>query len=343
MAAQPRRICMVSRIQGVAGPAGFQRRFATVLATRGIEVSYSLADEPYAAVLVIGGTRQLWGLWKAKRRGIPIYQRLNGMNWIHRVRRTGLRHFLRAEINNFLLRVIRNRLADGIIYQSEFSLQWWQREFGPAPVAEQVVHNAVPLEAYHPGAAERPQEVCRILIVEGNLGGGYEFGLGAAVGMSEFLQEKYDLQVEVLIAGNAEQSLQQAWDARTDVLLQWLGLVPWEAIPQLDRSAHMLYVADIHPACPNSVIEALACGLPVVAHDTGALSELVDENSGRIVSYGADPWKLEQPDIVALADAAFEIYSNQGKFRASARKRAERMFDVNMMTDGYLAAMDWGA
>ena len=40
------------------------------LAERGIGVSLDLQDKPYGAVLVIGGTRDLSGLWRARRRGI---------------------------------------------------------------------------------------------------------------------------------------------------------------------------------------------------------------------------------------------------------------------------------
>ena len=51
------------------------------------------ADDPSDAILVIAGTRNLLPLWRARRRGVRIVQRLDGINWIHRRRHTGLRHF----------------------------------------------------------------------------------------------------------------------------------------------------------------------------------------------------------------------------------------------------------
>ena len=99
------------------------------------------------------------------------------------------------------------------------------------------------------------------------------------------------------------------------VSLSWAGLLPLDQIPQLDRSSHLLYSSDINPACPNSVIEALACGLPVVAFDTGALPEIVLDGSGLVVPYGGDPWKLASPDIAALAQAAIAVLANQDRYR----------------------------
>jgi glycosyltransferase involved in cell wall biosynthesis len=95
----------------------------------------------------------------------------------------------------------------------------------------------------------------------------------------------------------------------------------------------------LNAACPNSVIEALACGLPVVAFDTGALPELVTGDAGRVVPYGGDPWTLTPPDTPALAQAAAEILIDQHRFRLAARSRAENLFNLEGMVEGYLEVL----
>ncbi len=335
----PKRVCMVTRISGVAGPASFQRRVVDGLVLRGLEVCYGLEQEAYDVVLVIGGTRNLIGLWRARKRGVKVIQRLDGLNWIHRQRRTGFRHFMRAELNNLLLRLIRQRFADRLVYQSQFARDWWEREHGPTVSPASVVHNAVPLDVFTPrGPGERPAGVYRLLMVEGNLAGGYEVGLEWAIELARRVQQALPEKVELQVAGRVPETVQDRWRS-PGVELHWLGLVPPQTIPALDRSAHLLYAADINPACPNAVIEAMACGTPVVAFDTGALAELVGDDGGRLASFGGDPWTLGSPDLEALTRAALEVLADQPRFRAGARKRAEVAFDLEDMVDGYLAAM----
>jgi glycosyltransferase involved in cell wall biosynthesis len=57
------------------------------------------------------------------------------------------------------------------------------------------------------------------------------------------------------------------------------------------------------------------------------------------VPYGADPWKLEMPDIPALADAAEDVLKNQEHFRRCARERAESAFGLDKMVDAYLKVL----
>ncbi|MBN1669091.1 MAG: glycosyltransferase family 4 protein [Anaerolineales bacterium] len=346
-----KRICIVPQVSGVGGMVSFRAKFTAGLLARGIQVSSDLEARDYDAVLVIGGTRQLASLRRARRRGVPVIQRLNGMNWIQRRRRTGWRHFLRAETGNQLLQWIRSRLATGIVYQSEFAWQWWERIFGPAPVPHRVVYNAVDLATYNPQAAaagvptyQRPADHYRLLLVEGSLMGGYESGLETAVALAELLNSQHrpalaGKPVELLVAGRVAETLLQSWAQRTTVPITWAGLVPPEDIPALDRSAHLLYAADINAACPNSVVEALACGLPVLAFATGALPELVTEQAGRVVPYGGDPWRLDPPDVPALARAGVELLTRQAAYRAGARQRAEAALGLDQMVAGYLAAL----
>lgn len=335
-----RRLTFATRIAGVAGPAGFQRRLASGLAARGVEVDYGLETAPGEVVLVIGGTRNLTRLWRARRRGAAVLQRLNGMNWVHRRRRTGVRHFLRAELNNSLLRLIRDRLATVVVYQSRFAQGWWERVYGAAPVRSAVIHNGVPLDEFAPNAGERPaQEPIRLLMVEANLAGGYEVGLEWAAAWAPRVQSVLGARVELAVAGRVPEKARALAEARLPV--RWLGVVEPERIPSLDRSAHVMFSADVMPACPNAVIEALACGLPAVSFDTGALPELVTGDAGRIVPYGGDPWRLETPDLEALARATAEVVRDQTKFRIGARARAEAGLGLDPMVKGYMAAIGW--
>jgi glycosyltransferase involved in cell wall biosynthesis len=318
----------------------FRHKLTAGLRARDIDVTNDLNDTPYDAVLVIGGTRDLPGLWRAKRGGIAIIQRLDGMNWLHKHLKTGLRHYLRAEYGNLILSFIRRRLVTGIVYQSQFSKDWWERVYGPTHVPNRVVYNAVDLDTYSPdGAHQRPTDVYRILLVEGSLQGGYEMGLVSAVQLAQTVASEYDLPIELMVAGKVDDALKAEWDSASRVPIHWAGQVDRDRIPELDRSAHLLYSGDLNAACPNAVIEALACGLPVLAYDTGALPELVSAGAGRIVPYGGDPWQLDPPDIPALAAGAVEIIRDQERRRDGARHRAESDFGLDQMVTGYIDAL----
>ncbi len=338
-----KRVCLVPRLRGVGGMVSFQAKLAAGLERQGYAVSYDLSDRPYQAVLVIGGTSSLRGLLQARREGARIVQRLDGMNWIHRLRHTGVKHYLRAEYGNLVLSQIRRRIAERIVYQSAFSHAWWERVYGSTRQPWSMVHNGVDLQAYTPsGEQDRPSDRFRLLLVEGNLGGGYEIGLETGVHLAERLQSEQQQKVELMVVGRVTPQLAAEWQGRASVPLVFAGLVDRQRIPQIDRSAHLLYAADVNAACPNSVIEALACGLPVVAFDTGALPELVTGSAGRVVPYGGDPWRLDPPDISALASAAMDVLAEQERFRAGARQRAEEALGLEKMIEGYLEVLVGG-
>jgi glycosyltransferase involved in cell wall biosynthesis len=339
---RPRRLCLVTRIPGVAGPASFQRRLTLGLAARGIEVSYSLRDEPYDAVLVNGGTRELAGLARAKRRRISILQRLDGINWIHRKVRTGARHYLRAELANLVMAWTRRRLADHVVYQSRFVERWWDRERGRAVVPTGVVHNGVPLDRYYPvGPGEPASDRIRVLVVEAHFAGGYEIGLRSAIALRRGLAASADQDVELVITGHVSESVRRYWDEQVEDGIVWQGVVPPDRIPELLRTGHVLYAADLNPACPNSVLEAMACGLPVVGFDTGALPEIVTGEAGRLAAYGGDPWRLDEPDVPALVREAQVILGDRARYAVGARALAVSDFGLDKMVDGYLAHLGW--
>jgi len=176
-------------------------------------------------------------------------------------------------------------------------------------------------------------------VVEGSLGGGYDMGLDNAVQLAQILHENHGFPMELHVVGRIEPAHQARVVSRSRVPILWAGAVARERIPEIDRSAHLFFSADLNPACPNAVIEALACGLPVAAFDTGAMKEVVGGEAGRIVPYGGDPWRLEEPDMPALAEASAGILRDRARFSRAARQHAEQALGLDKMIDGYLQVL----
>ena len=331
------RICIVPRVDGLAGVASFRLKFEDGLRQRGVDVTHD-PSQPADAILVLAGTRRLFPLRKARAAGTRIVQRLDGLNWVQRVRWAGLRYTLRAIYGNANLSFIRARFADHIIYQSQFIKGWWEDWYRAVRVPFSVILNGVDLSGYTPnGLHERPSSHYRLMVVEGSLAGGLDSGLYHAVDLASALSQKY--KIELLVVGRVDGHTQNKFNRQTAFRIKFMNTVPREHIPWLMRSAHLLFSAEVNPPCPNSVIEALACGLPVIGFDTGSLSEIVHGDAGRFVPYGGNPWKLEKPDIPALANAAVEVLEEQARFRNAARDRAENVFGLDKMVDGYLKVL----
>jgi glycosyltransferase involved in cell wall biosynthesis len=337
----PESICLLPGRLGMGGPASFQQRLILGLNARGIPIHHEPLADGTRAILINGGSHQIIELLRARNRGIRIVQRLNGMNWLHRHIHTGVRHWLKSEWNNFILAFIRRRVADAIIYQSEFSQQWWQRVYGITPAKPtRVVHNAVDLDVYTPqGVHSRPTDHYRMLMLEAHLRGGHELGLKNGVLLAASLAGMCDRPLEFMVVGDVTQTVRNEVMHGTSARVTWSGVVSPEEVPAIMRSSHLLYSADLNAACPNSVIEALACGLPVISYDTGALAELVPPQCGAVVPYGSDYWKLEPPDIPSLATAALPILQRPETFRLSARIHSQKHFGIDKMLDGYIEVL----
>jgi glycosyltransferase involved in cell wall biosynthesis len=81
---------------------------------------------------------------------------------------------------------------------------------------------------------------------------------------------------------------------------------------------------------PNTVLEAMACGVPVVGFDVGGIPEMVsDGETGFLAPAG---------DVGALADAIERILGNDNweKLAAACRERVEQQFDLRTQGKRYL-------
>jgi glycosyltransferase involved in cell wall biosynthesis len=68
--------------------------------------------------------------------------------------------------------------------------------------------------------------------------------------------------------------------------LQLAGAMPHDALPDWFRAADVLCLPSHNEGVPNVVLEAMACGTPVVATQVGGIPEVVPEHAGRLVPLG---------------------------------------------------------
>ena len=169
------------------------------------------------------------------------------------------------------------------------------------------------------------------------MAGAQNSGLMHAAQLASVLAKKF--KIELTIVGQVDGRTKHKLRDETAFRIRYMDTITREQIPWMMRSSHFLFPAEVNPPCPNSVIEALACGLPVVGFYTGSLPELVQGDAGRLVPYGADQWKLQKPDIPMLAEVAAEVLQNQPQFRKAARERAELALGVGKMVEEYLRVL----
>lgn len=111
--------------------------------------------------------------------------------------------------------------------------------------------------------------------------------------------------------------------------LAWFAGERADVVPLL-QSLDCFVLPSLAEGVSNTVLEAMACGLPVVATRVGANTDLIEENvTGRTVPAG---------DSDALANAIGAYFSAPGLAREhgqAARCRAERRFSLERMVDDY--------
>ncbi len=312
----------------IGGPGTFQKLLSSNISRYGVRIVDSNYRWP-DAVLVVSGTKRILWLWRCRKKGVRIVQRLDGINWRELLPPHNFKKRLIGRIRNQQLRFIRNYLVDAVIYQSKFIKDWWHRIYGQASCDEHIVCNGTKLDIMNRTKLHHNKKPV-LLCVEGVV----QPGTGA-IDLIEVIS-KYlvpDELQKIIIVGhiNADQKVRLQKHSGIDIR----GKVKRELMPQIYREADIFLCLEINPPCPNSVIEAMASGLPIVGYDTGSLHELAPGITSELVKYNGDPWNLDLQCPKGIVKGLKLMINRLDKASNKARIHAETYFSEKVMTSKY--------
>jgi glycosyltransferase involved in cell wall biosynthesis len=229
--------------------------------------------------------------------------------------------------------------ADHVFFQSEFCRVSSDRFLGPCARSSEVLANPVDTRRFVPS---KRRDECPTLLLGGNQYQRYR--LEAALRTLELLPEEWRLLVTGRLSWDPDPRRVRR-EAQELLARPWLGgrvelVGPYTQAeaPALFGRAHLLLHTKYNDPCPGTVLEALACGLPVVYSASGGTPELVGD-AGVGVEAALD-WEHDHPpDPQELAAAVLDCASRLDGLSAAARARAER-FDVRRWLERHRVVFD---
>ena len=223
-------------------------------------------------------------------------------------------------------------LADHVFWQSEFCRRAAERFLGRREGPGEILYNAVDTHRFAPAAAS-PREGCLTFLVTGKIGPHLAYRLTNTVeGLAAAVRLGLDARLTIagLIAQEAQAAALEAAEAcGVAGRVRLAGPFSQAAAPDLYRSAHAYIMTKYMDPCPNVVIEALACGLPVVYSASGGVPELVGEDAGVGIEVAEDWERVHTPDPEALGRAMAEVAERMPGMSAAARTRAVERFGID--------------
>ena len=153
--------------------------------------------------------------------------------------------------------------------------------------------------------------------------------------LASMLPEKKD-QLRLVMVGDGPLR------AQCEKLLDGAGLrhLAWlpgarDDIADLMRGMDLFVLPSLAEGISNTILEAMACGLPVIATDVGGNPELVEEGITGSLVPAANPAALAEAIVPYLLKP--ELVTSQGR---TARIRTESRFSMESMVNSYMQVYD---
>jgi glycosyltransferase involved in cell wall biosynthesis len=257
----------------------------------------------------------------ARRRRVPVVLNQNGVAY------PGWAGGATEDLN----RVNRRALvaAEHVLYQSEFSKRSADEFVATPHGTSEVLYNAVDVERFVPAAA--PPSDGPVLVLYGDQTQTYRLELA----LRTFAQiRRSEPDARLLVTGRLVSDPAPLLDVlRVGDAVELLGRYTQREAPSILQRAHVLLHTKVNDPCPSAVIEAMACGVPIVYPASGGTVELVGDEAGVGVPH-PESWEHDDPPPPeALADAVRRVLAAHAPYAAAARRRAVERFALRPWLD----------
>lgn len=217
--------------------------------------------------------------------------------------------------------------ADAVVVPSEVVREQTRSRFGDIPI--HVVSNGIDIDRFRPvnGTAIRERHDLGDSLLVGYTGRhGYEKRLTELIAAVAGL----DRDVQLVLGGDgpAREDLEaKARDCGIDV--RFLGFLDRDELPEFYSALDVFCLPSPVETEGLVIMEAIACGTPVVGVDEGALVETID--------HGVTGYRFSAGDLTAFRDAISRAVDNQSRLRQACldrrnqldvRRAIERLDDV---------------
>lgn len=214
-------------------------------------------------------------------------------------------------------------------------------DYGLDAAKARVIRPAIDTGAFTPQPPNgTPTEgALRVLMVGGlRWEKGHEYALEA---IRRFADHGVSIQLElvgdqpesaIMSSGERARIMHTVADLGLEAHVTMRGGETSEGVRRRLAEAHVFLHASLAEGIPNVVLEAMACGIPVVATDVGGVSEAVTDGVEGLVVAPRNPAALAQALLRLAGDRSL-----RARMGAAGRKRIETEFTLDAQLDDFLA------
>ena len=162
--------------------------------------------------------------------------------------------------------------CDVVVYQSE----WAKRMLTPICGDGMVIYNGVDTDIFYPRKEEKNWDNIRVFYSKYGRGEGKNFNVVQYFWREYCLKKREDTLVLVGRFASEYQKINHPFEFHNNEDYEYIGVVSDpEKHAEIMRSCDIALLPYSYDACSNTILEAQACGLPVIFEPTGGTPEIV--------------------------------------------------------------------